>query len=107
LSQARSLWQPGELDTAGGDEHADRALPPTWDPIVPSHLSFEAAATLSCAAVTAWVALTGHRPVTADDTVLTQGSGASVFALQFDRVGARLIRDHLHALARRGMTFDK
>jgi NADPH:quinone reductase-like Zn-dependent oxidoreductase len=43
---------------------------------VPSHLSFEEAATLPCAAVTAWVALTGHRRVTAGDTVLTQGSGA-------------------------------
>jgi hypothetical protein len=42
---------------------------------VPSHLSFEEAATLPCAAVTAWVALTGHRKVTAGDTVLTQGSG--------------------------------
>ena len=48
---------------------------------VPSHLSFEEAATLPCAAVTAWVALTGHRQVTAGDTVLTQGSGGvSVFA---------------------------
>src|SRR6266850_8220630 len=42
---------------------------------LPSHLSFEEAATLPCAAVTAWVALTGHRQVTAGDTVLTQGSG--------------------------------
>ena len=60
---------------------------------VPSHLSFEEAATLPCAAVTAWVALTGHRRVTAGDTVLTQGSGgASVFALQFVRIlGARVI----------------
>jgi NADPH:quinone reductase-like Zn-dependent oxidoreductase len=32
---------------------------------MPSHLSFEEAATLPCAAVTAWVALTGHRRVTA------------------------------------------
>ena len=31
---------------------------------VPSDLSFEEAATLPCAAVTAWVALTGHRRVT-------------------------------------------
>src|SRR5271167_2608515 len=53
---------------------------------VPSHLSFEEAATLPCAAVTAWVALTGHRRVTAGDTVLTLGSGGvSVFALQFAR----------------------
>src|SRR5260370_14704988 len=60
---------------------------------VPSHLSFEEAATLPCAAVTAWVALTRHRRVTAGDTVLTQGSGGvSVFALQFARVlGARVI----------------
>jgi hypothetical protein len=43
--------------------------------------------------VTAWVALTGHRRVTAGDTVLTQGSGGvAVFALQFARVlGARVI----------------
>ena len=60
---------------------------------VPSHLSFEEAATLPCAAVTAWVALTRDRRVTAGDTVLTQGSGGvSVFALQFARVlGARVI----------------
>src|ERR1700745_2792194 len=60
---------------------------------LPSHLSFEEAATLPCAAVTAWVALTGHRRVTAGDTVLIQGSGGvSVFAPQFARVlGARVI----------------
>jgi NADPH:quinone reductase-like Zn-dependent oxidoreductase len=61
--------------------------------VLPSHLSFEEAATLPCAAVTAWVALTGHYRVTAGDTVLTQGSGGvSAFALQFARVlGARVI----------------
>jgi NADPH:quinone reductase-like Zn-dependent oxidoreductase len=61
--------------------------------LLPSHLSFEEAATLPCAAVTAWVALTGHRRVTAGDTVLTQGSGGvAVFALQFARgLGARVI----------------
>lgn len=60
---------------------------------VPSHLSFEEAATLPCAALTAWVALTSHRRVTAGDTVLIQGSGGvSVFALQFAQVlGARVI----------------
>src|SRR5712672_2240185 len=60
---------------------------------VPSHLSYEEAATLPCAAVTAWVALTGNRRITAGDTVLTQGSGGvSVFALQLARVlGARVI----------------
>jgi NADPH:quinone reductase-like Zn-dependent oxidoreductase len=45
--------------------------------LVPKHLSYEQAATLPCAAVTAWVALTDHRRVTAGDTVLTQGSGVS------------------------------
>jgi alcohol dehydrogenase len=60
---------------------------------VPSDLSFEEAASLPCAAVTAWVALSGYRRVTAGDTVLTQGSGGvSVFALQFARIlGARVI----------------
>jgi NADPH:quinone reductase-like Zn-dependent oxidoreductase len=54
---------------------------------VPSHLSFEEGATLPCAAVTAWVALTGHRRVAAGDTILTLGSGGvSVFALQFARI---------------------
>jgi hypothetical protein len=37
---------------------------------LPSHLCFEGAATLPRAAVTAWVALTGHRRVTAGDTVI-------------------------------------
>ena len=60
---------------------------------MPSHLSFEEAATLPCAAVTAWVALTGHRRVTAGDTVLTQGfGGVSIFALQLARLlGAEVI----------------
>src|SRR5215472_17537114 len=60
---------------------------------MPSNLSFEEAATLPCAAVTAWVALTGQRRVTAGDTVLIQGSGGvSVFALQLAQVlGARVI----------------
>jgi NADPH:quinone reductase-like Zn-dependent oxidoreductase len=60
---------------------------------MPSHLSYEEAATLPCAGVTAWVALTGHRRVTAGDTVLTQGTGGvSIFALQFARLlGAQVI----------------
>src|SRR5215213_866696 len=50
---------------------------------MPSHLSFEQAATLPCAAVTAWVALTGQHRVTAGDTILTQGTGGvAIFALQ-------------------------
>lgn len=57
---------------------------------VPAHLSFEEAATLPCAALTAWSALSGVGP---GDTVLLQGSGGvSVFALQFARLaGARVL----------------
>ena len=57
---------------------------------MPSHLTFEEAATLPCAAVTAWNALAGIRP---GETVLTQGSGGvSTFAIQFAKaVGARVI----------------
>ena len=60
---------------------------------VPEHLSFEEAATLPCAAVTAWNALTGARRLQAGDTVLTLGSGGvSLFALQFAKAfGARVI----------------
>jgi NADPH:quinone reductase-like Zn-dependent oxidoreductase len=60
---------------------------------IPEHLSFEEAATLPCAAVTAWNALTGGLPLLAGDTVLTLGSGGvSLFALQFAKCfGARVI----------------
>src|SRR4051795_10582143 len=60
---------------------------------MPGHLSFEEAATLPCAAVTAWVALTGHHRVTAGDTILTQGTGGvAIFALQFAQLlGAQVI----------------
>ena len=60
---------------------------------IPDHLSFEEAATLPCAGVTAWNALTGARPLQAGDTVLTLGSGGvSLFALQFAKLfGARVI----------------
>ena len=60
---------------------------------VPAHLAFEEAATLPCAAVTAWHALVDHGRIKAGDTVLTLGSGGvSVFALQFARMmGATVI----------------
>jgi NADPH:quinone reductase-like Zn-dependent oxidoreductase len=60
---------------------------------IPDHLSFEEAATLPCAAVTAWNALTGARPVQAGHTVLTLGSGGvSLFAVQLAKLfGARVI----------------
>jgi NADPH:quinone reductase-like Zn-dependent oxidoreductase len=60
---------------------------------VPEHLSDEEAATLPCAAVTAWNALFESGRVRAGDTVLVQGTGGvSIFALQFARMaGARVL----------------
>ncbi len=60
---------------------------------VPEHLSDEEAATLPCAAVTAWHALVRAGGVKAGDTVLIQGTGGvSIFALQFARLhGARVL----------------
>lgn len=59
---------------------------------IPSHLTFEEAATLPCAAVTAWNALTNGIDV-AGKTVLLQGTGGvSVFALQFAKaLGAKVL----------------
>lgn len=54
---------------------------------VPAHLTDEEAATLPCAAVTAWSALFERRPVQPGDTVLIQGTGGvSIFALQFAKL---------------------
>lgn len=60
---------------------------------MPDSLTFERAATLPCAAVTAWNALVGHGHLRSGDTVLTLGTGGvSLFALQFAKLhGARVI----------------
>jgi NADPH:quinone reductase-like Zn-dependent oxidoreductase len=60
---------------------------------VPPHLSYEEAATLPCAALTAWQALVTLGNLKSGDTVLTLGTGGvSVFALQFAKLhGARVI----------------
>jgi NADPH:quinone reductase-like Zn-dependent oxidoreductase len=96
-------WVSGELDEAkarsalGGAIdgllaeyavlHEDGVVVP------PEHLSDEEAATLPCAAVTAWHGLVTEGRVKAGDTVLLQGTGGvSIFALQFARLaGARTI----------------
>ncbi len=59
---------------------------------IPAHLSFEEAATLPCAAVTAWNALVVSGKLKAGETVLTQGTGGvSIFALQIARIfGAKV-----------------
>lgn len=60
---------------------------------VPAHLADEEAATLPCAAVTAWNALMAQSELKPGTTVLVQGTGGvSLFALQFARMaGARVI----------------
>lgn len=60
---------------------------------IPDHLSFEEAATLPCAAVTAWNALVVKGELKAGETVVLQGTGGvSLFALQFAKLhGARTI----------------
>ncbi len=60
---------------------------------VPEHLSDEEAASLPCAAVTAWQALITQGNLKAGDTILVQGTGGvSLFAVQFAKlVGARAI----------------
>ena len=60
---------------------------------IPPHLAFAEAATLPCAALTAWQALVTRGNVSADETVLLLGTGGvSIFALQFAKMhGARVI----------------
>jgi NADPH:quinone reductase-like Zn-dependent oxidoreductase len=62
--------------------HEDGVIP------VPEHLTDEEAATLPCAALTAWNALFEEGRVKPGDSVLVQGTGGvSLFALQFARLG--------------------
>lgn len=67
-------------------------LPETGLVPIPAYLSYEQAATLPCAAVTAWNALLAAG-LKSGDTVLIQGTGGvSIFALQFAKaMGARAL----------------
>jgi NADPH:quinone reductase-like Zn-dependent oxidoreductase len=60
---------------------------------VPDHLSYEEAATLPCAGVTAWNALFHGRQLKPGETVVTLGTGGvSIFTLQLAKLGgARVI----------------
>lgn len=98
-----SRWIAGELTDAGAksglggniDGIAAEQVVLHEDAVVkvPAHLSDEEAATLPCAAVTAWNALVTQGHLKAGDSVLVQGTGGvSIFALQFARMhGARVI----------------
>jgi NADPH:quinone reductase-like Zn-dependent oxidoreductase len=95
-------WLDGELTAAkahgalGGDIDGMLAeyvvLKQTGLVELPEHLSFQEAATLPCAAVTAWNAL-GAGKLKPGATVLIQGTGGvSIFALQLARLrGARVL----------------
>jgi NADPH:quinone reductase-like Zn-dependent oxidoreductase len=101
-------WVGGQLDhtksrkALGGDVDGVLAeevvLPQDGLVPIPEHLSFEEAATLPCAALTAWHALVGAGGIKPGDTVLTQGTGGvSIFSLQFARMaGARVIATSSH-----------
>lgn len=67
-------------------------LPQAGVVLLPEHLSYEAGATLPCAAVTAWHGLVQGN-IMAGETVLVLGTGGvSIFALQFAKMhGARVI----------------
>jgi NADPH:quinone reductase-like Zn-dependent oxidoreductase len=96
-------WQSGEVTDAksrsalGGAVDGVLAeyvvLPEGGVIAVPEHLSDEEAATLPCAALTAWHGLVTEGGVKPGDIVLVQGTGGvSLFALQFARLaGARVL----------------
>jgi NADPH:quinone reductase-like Zn-dependent oxidoreductase len=96
-------WLAGRVDPAAGSQalggSADGVLAErivlSDDGVVPipAHLSYEEAATLPCAAMTAWHALFTRGHLTAGETVLTLGTGGvSLFAAQFAQMaGARVI----------------
>lgn len=101
-----------DLRALGGDLDgmlAEEVVLPAeaWVAIAP-HLSFEEAATLPCAGVTAYNAVFDATAIRPGDTVLVEGSGGvSMFALQLARAaGARVLatsktaakRDRLEAL---------
>jgi NADPH:quinone reductase-like Zn-dependent oxidoreductase len=69
-----------------------------WAVRVPDHLTWDEAATLTCAGVTAWNSICGPEPVIAGSTVLTLGTGGvSLFALQFAKMfGCRVIVTTAH-----------
>jgi NADPH:quinone reductase-like Zn-dependent oxidoreductase len=95
-------WQDGPLTAAkmkgalGGDTDGMLAdyivLKENGLVRIPDHLSFQEAATLPCAAVTAWNALSAG-DIKPGSTVLIQGTGGvSLFALQFAKLrGARVL----------------
>jgi NADPH:quinone reductase-like Zn-dependent oxidoreductase len=96
-------WLDGEIQPLTGKSAlggaidgvfaTERVLPESGLIHAPAHLSFEEAATLPCAALTAWNALVEQGHLRAGQTVLVQGTGGvSLFALQIAKMhGATII----------------
>jgi len=96
-------WRSGEIDAAthksalgdpiDGVFTAARLFPEHGLIPTPGYLTDEEAATLPCAALTAWNALVEKGHLAAGETVLVQGTGGvSLFALQIAKLhGARVI----------------
>lgn len=96
-------WQAGAITQATGKSAlggpidgvfaTDRILPETGLIRIPDTLSFEQAATLPCAAVTAWNALVEKGKLHAGQTVVILGTGGvSLFGLQIAKAhGAKVI----------------
>ena len=97
-------WIAGEPDMAklatalggpGGDGTLRQTLVISEQALLrlPDSVSTQAAATLPCAALTAWSAIVEHGGLKPGATVLTQGTGGvSLFAVQFAKMlGARIV----------------
>ena len=96
-------WNSGRItrdvmrSDLGGPKHGVLAEYVTLDAnavvSVPEHMNFHQAATLPCAAVTAWHSLVVNGRLQPGETVLLLGTGGvSIFALQFAKLaGARVI----------------
>jgi NADPH:quinone reductase-like Zn-dependent oxidoreductase len=96
-------WQSGQIEAAGfqsvpgdgADGFAAElvAAPETAFTRMPEGWSFEEAATLPCAALTAWRGIVAEAGIKPGDWVLTQGTGGvSIFALQLAKAaGCRVI----------------
>ena len=96
-------WQAGDITQATGKSAlggaidgvfaTERILPGTGVIRIPDTLSFQQAATLPCAGVTAWNALVERGKLSAGQTVLILGTGGvSLFGLQLAKAhGARVI----------------
>ncbi|QDU79888.1 Alcohol dehydrogenase [Polystyrenella longa] len=95
-------WQGGACDSTmqktalGGEVDGVLSeyitLPATGVVSIPEHLSFEEAATLPCAGVTAWHAILSGKPVLPGHKVLLLGTGGvSIFALQFAKLAGATV----------------